>query len=322
MKKLKAAVIGVGHLGQYHAQKYAQLAHVELIGVCDHDAARAQEIANTNQTQAYGNYHALIGEADVVSIAVPTIGHFSVATDCLNAGCHLLIEKPITATPEEAKQLIALAKSKDLILQVGHLERFNPVLIAAQEHGVSAAQFIEATRISPFNPRGCDVDVIIDLMIHDIDLIQSIVQSPIEKIDAISATVVTEHADIANARLNFENGCVANVTASRISAKTERKMRVFENHAYMSLDFHTRKFEVRTVSEDSSPEALHVESESLSFPQHDALLDEIVHFVDCVQAGNTPKVTGEDGLLALEIAMSIRQALQTHLSTHLKDRKA
>lgn len=320
MQPSKAAVIGVGHLGQHHAEKYAALDDVELIGVCDHDLARTLEVAQRCETTDYLEYDELISDADVVSIAVPTSAHFEVARDCLNAGCHVLIEKPITAKIEEAQTLVDLAQRKQCILQVGHLERFNPAFTAAIDRGVTQAQFIEATRIAPFNSRGCDVDVIMDLMIHDIDLIHAVVRSPIANISAVGASAVTGHPDIVNARINFENGCVANLTASRISAKMERKMRIFQHHSYISLDFLRRKYECSIIADTSNTRTFHVNTRTICFPTHDALMDEIVHFVNCVRTGQAPFVTGEKGLRALQTAAAIRQQLTMHQSAHLQSK--
>jgi len=226
MSRLRTAVVGVGYLGNFHARKYAALTDVELTGVVDSDAARASEVAAACACTAFTDYRELIGQVDAVSVVVPTQYHHQVALDFLNAGVHVLIEKPITVTIEQADELIAVAEDKKLVLQVGHLERFNPVLMAAEEV-LSAPLFVESVRIAPFKPRGTDVNVVLDLMIHDIDIIQYLVKSKVARIDAIGAPVFTAEEDIANARIAFENGCVANVTASRISLKSERKMRIF-----------------------------------------------------------------------------------------------
>ena len=240
MSRLRTAVIGVGYLGNFHAQKYAALEGVELVGVVDAVAARGAEVAAACGCQAFTDYRELIGKVDAVSVVVPTQHHHQVAKEFLAAGVHVLIEKPITVTIEQADELIGLADTGKLVFQVGHLERFNPVMMAAEEV-LSDPLFVESVRIAPFKPRGTDVNVVLDLMIHDIEIIQHLVKSPVAKIDAIGAPVFTGEEDIANARIAFENGCVANVTASRISLKSERKMRIFQRDAYLTLDFQNKK---------------------------------------------------------------------------------
>src|SRR5450631_777859 len=240
MSTLRTAVIGVGYLGNFHAQKYAAIPGVELVGVVDSDARRAAEIAAALGTTSFSDHRELIGRVDAVSVVVPTQFHHAVAKDFLAAGVHVLIEKPITVTIAEADDLIALADKNGVVFQVGHLERFNPVLVALDDI-LQEPLFIESVRIAPFKPRGTDVNVVLDLMIHDIEIIQHIVKSPVERVDAVGAPVFTGEEDIANARILFKNGCVANVTASRISLKSERKMRIFQRNAYITLDFQNRK---------------------------------------------------------------------------------
>ena len=225
--KLRAAVIGVGYLGRFHAQKFQSNPDVDLIGVVDADATRAAEIASEVNTQAFTDYRDILSQVDLVSIVVPTKYHFAVAKDCFNAGCHVLLEKPVTQTVAEADELIRLADSKGLVFQVGHLERFNPAVMALK--GVlQNPQFIESHRLAPFKTRGTDVNVVLDLMIHDIDILLSLVAHPVKTINSVGVPVLSEEVDIANARLQFENGCVANVTASRASRETMRKMRIFQ----------------------------------------------------------------------------------------------
>ncbi len=220
-KKLRAAVIGVGYLGRYHAQKYAEFDDVELVGVADVDERRAAEIAAQFGVPGHSDYRNLFDRAELVSIAVPTEAHYAVARDCLAAGLHILVEKPVTETVEQAEELIALANQNARLFQVGHLERFNPALTALK--GILRAPlFIESHRMAPFKPRGLDVNVVLDLMIHDIDLILNAVKSPLAELRATGAAILTDDVDIANARMEFENGCVANVTASRISREQLR----------------------------------------------------------------------------------------------------
>jgi len=309
MKPLRTAVIGVGYLGNFHAQKYAAINGVELVGVVDNDAARVKEIASSLGTIPYTDHKELIGKVDAVSVVVPTQFHHLVARDFLAAGVHVLIEKPITVSIEEADELIALADEKELVFQVGHLERFNPVLVAL-EGVLIQPLFIESVRIAPFKPRGTDVNVVLDLMIHDIELIQHIVKSPVERIDAIGAPVFTGEEDIANARIVFENGCVANVTASRISLKSERKMRIFQRDTYLTLDFQNRKVLVaQKGSGELFPGVPNVKVNERELGQADALLNEIESFIAAIREKKPPQVSGRDGKMALETALKINASL-------------
>ena len=313
MKPLRTAVIGVGYLGNFHAQKYAAINGVELVGVVDNDAARVKEIASSLGTIPYTDHKELIGKVDAVSVVVPTQFHHLVARDFLAAGVHVLIEKPITVSIEEADELIALADEKELVFQVGHLERFNPVLVAL-EGVLIQPLFIESVRIAPFKPRGTDVNVVLDLMIHDIELIQHIVKSPVERIDAIGAPVFTGEEDIANARIVFENGCVANVTASRISLKSERKMRIFQRDAYLTLDFQNRKVLVaQKGSGELFPGVPNVRVDERELGQADALLNEIESFIAAIREKKPPQVSGRDGKMALETALKINASLNRTL---------
>ncbi len=235
MEKIRVAVIGVGYLGRFHAQKYAALPECELVGVVDSRPEVAQAVATELGTRAFADCAQLVGRVDAVSIATPTPTHASIATTMLQGGAHVLVEKPITVTPAEAEALIQVARRCDRRLQVGHLERFNPAIVAA-EQWLREPRFIECQRLAPFKERGTDVNVVLDLMIHDIDLVQMIVGSAVQSLDAIGTPVFSPEIDIANARLRFANGCVANVTASRVSLKTERKLRVFRDDAYLSID--------------------------------------------------------------------------------------
>ncbi|WP_298268174.1 Gfo/Idh/MocA family oxidoreductase [Geobacter sp.] len=307
--KIRTAVIGVGYLGQFHAEKYALLPESELVGVVDTDRGRADEVAAKVGTVGYTDYRELLDKVDAVSIVVPTHYHFEVARAFLERGVHVLLEKPITTTVEEADELIRLADEKKAIFQVGHLERFNPVVIGLQGL-LTEPRFVESIRIAPFKPRGTDVNVVLDLMIHDIDIIQTIVGSPVSQINSIGAPVFTDEEDIANARIQFENGCVANVTASRISLKSERKMRIFQPDSYISVDFQNKKLAVfRKGSGEMFPGVPNVNMEEKSFEQGDALRSEIASFLDCVSTGKAPVVSGRDGKRALETALRINNTL-------------
>lgn len=309
MNTLRTAVVGVGYLGQFHAEKYAAIEGSTLVGVVDSNPDRAAEIAAKVGATAYGDYRELIGKVDAVSIVVPTQYHFDVARDFLAAGVHVLLEKPITVTVDEANELIRLAREKNLVFQVGHLERFNPVIVALKEY-LTNPRFIESVRIAPFKPRGTDVNVVLDLMIHDIDIIQHIVGSPVKQINSIGAPVFTGEEDIANARIQFDNGCVANVTASRISLKSERRMRIFQPDAYIVVDFQNKKIAVFRKGEgEMFPGVPNIIVDEKEFSQGDALLAEISSFLECIRTGTQPAVSGEDGKRALETALLINRQL-------------
>ena len=235
MPATRVAVVGAGYLGRFHAQKYAALDGVQLVAVADPDEAARERVAREAACAAVADYRQLLGEVDAVSVVTPTPLHHRVSREFLESGAHVLVEKPITATIEEARDLVATATRLGKVLQVGHLERFNPAIVAV-EGILDRPRFVESNRLAPFKPRGTDVSVVLDLMIHDIDLILNIVGSPVASIDAVGAQVFTDEIDIANARLRFENGCVADATASRISMKSERKLRVFQSDAYLSID--------------------------------------------------------------------------------------
>jgi predicted dehydrogenase len=318
MKKIRVAVIGVGYLGRFHAQKYAQAADCELIAVADERQPVREQVAAEVGTRAVADYRELLAKVDAVSVVTPTPAHFPIARDFLAAGAHVLVEKPITETAEEARELIALAARQQRVLQVGHLERFNAAIVAAAPY-LRSPRFVECHRLAPYRERGTDVNVVLDLMIHDIDIVQTIVGSPIAAIDAIGTPVFSDEIDICNARIRFANGCVANATASRVSVKTERKLRVFEDEAYLSLDLQQKILTViRKRSPKDAPGPLPVTIEEQALEQGDALKAEIESFLDCVRSGRAPVVSGEAGLMALETAMRI--TAQVHKS--LADRRA
>ena len=307
MSALRAGVIGVGYLGRFHAQKWAALAGVKLVGVADSDPARAAAVAAEVGGTAYSDHRELLTRVDAVSVAVPTEHHYRVVHDCLMAGVHVLVEKPITRTVAEADALIELARVRGLLLQVGHLERFNPTWLAVQPLLGQAPRFIEAHRLAPFKPRGTDVSVVLDLMIHDLDLILSLVNSPLAEVRASGTPVLTEGIDIGNARLEFANGCVANLTASRVSTATLRKMRLFLKDQYLAIDFGERRVRRACRSDDpASPIAI----TEVAVPTGDALQMEIEAFAAAVREGHAPPVTGEDGRRALALALEIAERMQ------------
>ena len=304
---MRTAVIGVGYLGRFHAQKYAGLPNSELVGVADPSAAARTAVGAELGVPAHADYRELLGRVDAVSVVTPTPQHFAVAKEFLDAGAHVLVEKPMTTTVEEGVALVEAARRAGRILQVGHLERFNAAVQAVQPM-LTVPRFIESARLAPFKHRGIEVDVVLDLMIHDIDLILSIVRSPVVSVDAIGSSVFSNEVDIANARLRFANGCVANATASRVSLKTERRLRLFQDDAYVSVDLQQKVLTVIRkavgVGSDGMPQVVIEEN---SYEQGDALKVEIEAFLHAAASGSAPPVTGEDGLLALRTAISITE---------------
>lgn len=299
----------MGYLGRFHAQKYAALPEAELIAVADPNREQAARVADECGTRAVADYRDILDEVDAVSVVVPTQRHYEVARECLAHGVHVMLEKPMTTTVAEADELIALARTHGLVLQIGHLERFNAAILAL-DGVLNIPRFIESHRLAAFNPRGADVNVVLDLMIHDIDIIQTLVRAPIDKIDANGVSVLTSEIDIANARLHFANGCVANVTASRVSMKPQRKMRVFQNDAYISIDFQDKILSVHRKGErEIFPGIPEITSQESLFESTDAIRDEIIAFIDAIRRGVPPLVTGEDGRLALQTALRISELL-------------
>jgi predicted dehydrogenase len=313
MSKIRAAVIGVGYLGRFHAQKYAQAKECELVAVVDGRAEVRDAVAAEVHSRPVADYRELLGKVDAVSVVTPTPAHFEIADAFLAAGAHVLVEKPITETPDQARALIARAAAAKRILQVGHLERFNAAVLAAEPH-LNAPRFMECVRLAPYKERGTDVNVVLDLMIHDIDLVQSLAGSDIVSIDAIGTPVFSGEIDIANARIRFANGCVANTTASRVSLKTERKLRIFEDAAYISLDLQQKILTlIRKREGVPQPGQLPVSIEEANLEQGDALKSEIESFLDCIRNDRRPIVSGEDGLRALETAIRITEQVHANL---------
>jgi len=299
----RVAVVGVGSLGQHHARVYSEIKGVELVAVVDTDLRRAQEIADKFHCQALSDVSRLFGSIDAASVVVPTSAHHDVAKALLQKGVHLLLEKPITSTLEEADDLISFAKNSGATLQVGHIEQFNAGLRMLKEH-LTHPRFIECHRVSPFSPRGTDVHVILDLMIHDIDIILSLVPSKLLEIRAAGSPVLSPQIDIANVRLAFEDGCVANITASRVSQERLRKIRIFQPDAYFSLDYTHQEMKVyrRLYKDDGTP---HITIDSLSTEKEEPLKAELISFINAIQAKEAPRVSGEDGRRALDVALQI-----------------
>jgi len=305
-------VVGAGHMGALHASKLRQLAdrgEIDLVGVFDLDAVRAKDVAERHRTRALESLDAVAGCADAVCVAVPGVDHCAVAGSLLRSGLDVLVEKPLASTREEARELIRLADSAHRILQVGHIERFSPPFQKIFPV-LERPRFIEAHRIGPYSARATDVSVVLDLMIHDLDLIRLLAGAEIERVEGVGVPVLSPTEDIANARLRFANGCIANVTASRVSPEPMRKIRVFQADAYISIDFGTRSIQIaRRQGRPGGEELPKIEAEQLSFDAGDALLSQDAAFIRAVRERSEPVVTGLDGFRALDLALRIQESL-------------
>lgn len=319
MEKLKIGVVGTGHLGKLHIKMFKQIENCELVGMYDNNPHQAEAAAKEFGVDSYSDMNELLNKVTAVSIAAVTSAHYEIAKECLTRNIHVFIEKPITVTIQEAEEIVKLARQKKLVLQVGHVERFNPALLSLEKH-IIEPMFIQSDRLAQFNPRGTDVAVVLDLMIHDIDIILSLIKSEVAKVDANGVAVVSDSIDIANARLQFENGAVANVTASRISQKKMRKMRIFQRDCYIGLDFTAGVSEIyRLMSPEEKSDTAFLSYgeigvgdkkkkiiyEQPEIKEVNALLYELQLFTDAVLANKEPVVSGEDGLKALKVASSI-----------------
>ena len=311
MTKLRAAVIGVGYLGSHHVDKFLGQQDVDLIGVVDKREDQGRHVGVKAGVDHYTDFHDILDKVELVSVVVPPEDHYSIAKACLEAGVHVFVEKPVTKTIEQADELIRIADQHRLVLQVGHLERFNPA-VRALEGRLHDPMFIESHRLTSFRPRSARVDVVLDLMIHDIDIILMLARSEITDIRAIGLAVVSDDVDIVNARLEFASGCVANVTSSRVSRKPMRKIRVFQPDAYVSIDCLDRNIAVaqRRVTTEAGPAQSLIAIEQRSFEQSDALRLEIDAFVDAVKRGTKPLVSGADGKRALEVVLEINKTMR------------
>jgi predicted dehydrogenase len=314
MKKLRVGVIGVGHLGQHHARLYAALPGAVLVGVSDTDGDRAKAVADRYGCAAYHDNDALLSQLDAVSVAVPTSAHHAVVKRCLEAGLHVLVEKPISVTEAEAADLVTTARRGKRVLQVGHIERFNPAIRAARPH-IQAPGFIECHRLAPFGERGTDVDVVLDLMIHDLDMVLSFAPGPVEEIRAAGVPVLSAKVDIANARIAFQSGCVANLTASRVSMTRMRKLRLFQRDAYISVDYQARQGVIcrRAVAAGGRPE---ISVEPLQIADDEPLRLQLESFVRSASTGSVPDVSGEDGAAALGLAHQVLDAILSFVRRH------
>lgn len=303
--KIKTAVVGVGHLGRWHAQKHKMLDNVELVGVCDSSPAQAEKIARELGVAPFSDVKALLKTGvDAVTVAASTPAHYDLVKEFLSAGVHVLVEKPIASTSAQAEELCALAEKKNLKFQVGHVERFNPAFQAAREK-VTRPLFIECHRLAPFKVRSTEVDVVLDLMIHDIDVVLSLVRSEPTFVSAVGSPVLTKTLDIANARLEFQSGAVANLTASRVSQNTQRKFRIFQPDQYVSIDFQAGEVNLLTKTGEWSEGEIPLDHQTHSMEKGDALLSETRSFIEAIVDDHPVPVSGRDGLLALRLAEKI-----------------
>ncbi len=309
MTTLRAGVIGVGHLGQHHARLYATLPDSTLVGVTDQDLGRARTIAERHGAQTFERAQDLLKTVDVVSVAVPTSSHYAVAKACLEAGKHVLVEKPIAVLPDEAEELVELAKAKGCKLQVGHSERFNPIMRSMRPH-IHRPAFIESHRLGPYSERGTDVDVVLDLMIHDLDLVLSLNPGPVEEVRAAGVPVLSSKIDIANARIQFQHGCVANLTASRVSLGKMRRFRVFQRDSYVSMDLQSRQGIVGRRSGDRGATPGFA-IEEFKGGDEEPLKLQLESFLHAVRTGACPIVSGEDGAAALVVAHQVLAAIDS-----------
>ncbi|GAN32940.1 MAG: gfo/Idh/MocA family oxidoreductase [Candidatus Brocadia sp. AMX2] len=332
MSRLKVAVVGVGHLGKEHARVYAELPGVELIGVVDIQRKQAEKIAQQYNTQCFTNHREIIDKVAAVSIAVPTKSHYIIAKEFLKHGVHVMIEKPMTGTVLEARELIGISKANRLVLQVGYIERFNPAIAAIKKLSINP-RFIECHRLSPFTFRSADIGVVLDLMIHDLDIILHITGSKVKKFDAVGVNVISDKEDIANVRIQFQNGCVANVTASRVSLASMRKMRLFSQDSYISIDYQKKDALIYKKSPELTLKALNISEmdvstiadlksyvfgdllkvEHIKMDDYEPLKKELESFVNCIVEHKEPVVSGEEGLKAIEVANDILCEIEKNL---------
>ncbi|HHT9104432.1 MAG TPA: Gfo/Idh/MocA family protein [Candidatus Wujingus californicus] len=332
MHRLKVAVVGVGHLGKEHARVYAEMPGVELLGVVDIQRKQAEKVAQQYNTGYFLNYKDITDKVQAVSIAVPTKSHYAIAKDFLQHGVHVMIEKPMTGTVLEARELIDISKSKGLVLQAGYIERFNPAIAAIKRLSVNP-KFIECHRLSPFTFRSADIGVVLDLMIHDIDILLYITNSKVKKFDAVGVNVISDKEDIANVRVQFQNGCVANVTASRVSITPMRKIRLFSEDSYISIDYQKKDALIYKKSPELTLKSLNISDtnvstiadlksyvfgdllkiEHIKMDDYEPLKKELESFVDCIVSHKEPVVSGEEGLRAIEVANDILREIEKNL---------
>lgn len=309
MNRIKTAVIGVGSLGQHHARILGKHPSSELMFIVDTDEKRAGKLAETCHATPVASHRDILGKVQAAIISVPTPLHYAIARDLLNDGIHCLVEKPFTTTVKEAEELIALAQEKDLVLQVGHVERFNPAVIAARPF-VKSPKFVEVNRLGPYDPRTSHIGVVLDLMIHDLDILLTLMRSKVVSLEAHGAKVLSEHEDIVKVRLKFDNGCVADVSASRVSLEKYRKIRIFQADSYISVDYAGKSLKIYQKKVPVVKSLFDIEVVKPKLKEEEPLFFELDHFLGCVIEGKTPAVSGEHGRDALELALEILKKIQ------------
>lgn len=318
MQRIKVGVIGVGHLGQYHLRRLLELPQAQVVGLFDKDKGKGERVADSLGLKAWPSLNGLLMEAEAMVVAVPTISHYQVVMETLSQGLDVLVEKPLAWNLNEAEEMVRMAQRERRIIQVGHIERFNPAFVSLKDMGIKP-RFIEAHRLSPFSPRGMDVAVVLDLMIHDLDLVLALVNSQPQTVEAMGVAVISDQEDIANARISFENGCVANLTASRISAKSMRKLRIFQKDSYLSLDFIKKILEVYrflpSQMEEEGERIFDLGGKSLirrviTGQGKDPLREELSSFIGSVVTRRLPLVSGREGLKALKLALEVVEAVR------------
>lgn len=309
-EKLRTAVIGAGHLGREHARVYSVLECSNLVAVCDINEDAGRTVAERHGIRFVADYHELLGAVDALTIATPTVNHCEIALECINAGVSVLVEKPIARSLEEADRMIGLAETKSVVLQVGHIERFNPAFRALQPH-INEPRFFEVHRMGVFTPRSLDIDVVMDLMVHELDIVTTLVGREVAKVEAVGIPILTRRIDLANARLEFEGGCIANITASRVAGERMRKLRVFQPFEYYSLDYADQQVSMcRLVqSAGSRPEIV---AGMLEIEKREPLVAEIEHFLECVISRTEPVVSGRHGRAALSLATEVLEKIRDH----------
>jgi predicted dehydrogenase len=303
MEKLRIAIIGVGHLGSIHTKVYSKLDNIKLVGVCDCNLERAIEIGKKYHIASYSDYEDLFDKVNAVSIVVPTSLHYNIAKDFLNHGIHVLIEKPITKTLSEADELIDIAKEKNLIIQVGHIERFNSAVLAIEPY-LKKPKFIECQRLGPYHKRVQDVGVVLDLMIHDIDIVLGLIEQDVVNIEAVGLSTISDYEDVANVRLTFQDGTIADITASRVTKDVVRKMRIFQEDSYVSLDYVTQDAAIFKKTGDK------IIAEKIKIRKKNPLKKELKSFIECVRTGKRAIVSGIEGRRALQVALEIIEKIK------------
>ncbi len=308
---IRIGVAGVGHLGQHHARILSEIPTCTLVGVVDSDKKRAEKIASGIQSTPYQNVEELFGKIDALVLSVPTPLHYEIGKRCLENGIHCLIEKPLSQSVSEAEELISIAKNKNLILQVGHVERFNPAIIAAQKY-IHNPKFIEVNRLGSYDPRVAHIGVVLDLMIHDLDIVLSLLQSEVKSVEAFGAKVLSEHEDIVKCRLRFENGCIVDLSASRISLDQYRKIRIFQPDSYLSIDYAKKDLKIYKRKTPVVKSFSDIEILKPALRNEEPLKLELEHFLDCLRHGKKPLVSGVHGRDALELGLEILEQLHLH----------